>query len=231
MAFESGNLRKDVATTARAFSRLNYVHAFGHVSARLENSILITPTRPPLGAVRGTDLIEVDWEGKVVLGDASARPIEVFLHIGVYGQRADVNALCRTHAPHASVWPANGKAPAIQHGFGGIVRAVAMYDSCDLIHNNELGARAAVGLGAADGLILRGNGVLTVGRTVAEAAARMWSLEERCAQAMLQGPHPAAFSVDDLAARSRWYPAESERIWTWIKYLGSSNSVSGGGGT
>ena len=219
--------RENVATAARAFSRLQYVHAFGHVSLRLENSLLITPTRPPLAAVRSGDLIEVDFDGKVVSGDPSARPIEVFLHIGVYRTRADVGAICRTHAPHASIWPAIGEAPAIQHGFGGIVGTVATYDSCDLIHSAETGARAAASLGAANGLMLRGNGALTVGRTVAEAAVRMWSLEERCAQAWRQGNHPAPFTQEDLAARARWYPAEAERTWTWMKYLGSGDLPGG----
>jgi len=228
MACDPDDFREDVATAARAFSRLLYVHAFGHVSLRLENSLLITPTRPPLAVVGGGDLIEVDFDGEVVSGDASARPIEVFLHIGVYRARADVGAICRTHAPNASIWPANGQPPAIQHGFGGIVGAVATYDSCDLIHNPETGARAAGSLGSANGLMLRGNGVLTVGRTVAEAAVRMWSLEERCTQAWRQGNHPAPFTQEDLATRARWYPAEAERTWTWMKYLGSRD-FSGGG--
>ena len=85
--------------------------------------------------------------------------------------------------------------------------------------------RAAESLGPADALLLRGNGVLTVGRTLGEAAARMWSLEERCAQARRQGAYQAAFSAEDLAARARWYPAETERIWTWLRYLGSNNSA------
>jgi hypothetical protein len=53
----------------------------------------------------------------------------------------------------------------------------------------------------------------------------MWSLEERCAQARRQGAYPSPFSAEDLAARSRWYPAEAERIWTWLKYLGSERST------
>jgi HCOMODA/2-hydroxy-3-carboxy-muconic semialdehyde decarboxylase len=229
MSCGEDDLRKDIAAAGRAFSRLNYVHAFGHVSLRLEDSLLITPTRPPLAVQRAADIMEVDFDGKVMSGDAAARPIEVFLHIGIYKSRAAVGAICRTHAPCASTWPAKGEAPAIQHGFGGIARAVATYEACDLIHTAELGAEAATRLGDADALILRGNGVLTVGRTLAEAAARMWSLEERCAQALRQGAHPSPFSAEDLAARSRWYPAESERIWTWLKYLGSSDSNQEGG--
>jgi len=215
------DLRNDIAAAARAFSLLQYVHAFGHISVRLKRSLLITPTRPPLAVQRAADILEIDFDGKAVSGDASARPIEVFLHIGIYNARTAVEAICRTHAPCSSTWPANGEAPSIQHGFGGIAGVVATYDSCDLIHTAELGAAAATRLGDADALILRGNGVLTAGRTLGEAAARMWSLEERCAQARRQGPHASPFSAEDLAARSRWYPAESERVWTWLKYLGS----------
>jgi ribulose-5-phosphate 4-epimerase/fuculose-1-phosphate aldolase len=224
MPGDADNQRENVVAAARAFSRLGYVHAFGHVSVRRpdSNSLLITPTRPPLAVQCADNLIEVDFEGRVLAGDAAARPIEVFLHIGIYAAREDVRAICRTHAPFASVWPVGGKAPEIQHGFGGIVGEVATFDECDLIHNAEIGARAAKALARADALMLRGNGVLTVGRTLGEAAARMWSFEERCAQAARQGAHLAPFSADDLAARARWYPAEAERIWTWLKYLGSS---------
>jgi len=225
MSQSSDDPRKDIATLARAFSRLGYVHAFGHVSLRLEHSLLITPTRPPLGTQSAADVMEVDFKGDVRVGDRAARPIEVFLHLGIYAARADVRAICRTHAPYASTWPADGRAPAIQHGFGGIVGSVATLSACDLIHTADLGTRAAEGLGTSDALLLRGNGVLTVGRTLAEAAARMWSLEERCAQARRQGHYQAAFSAEDLAARARWYPAETERIWTWLKYLGSSEST------
>ena len=219
-------LREDIAAAARAFSWLRYVHAFGHVSARLEKSLWITPTRPPLGVQSAADILEIDFNGKVLAGDAAARPIEVYLHIGIYKAREDVRAICRTHAPFASVWPANGEAPAIQHGFGGIAGVVATYDGCDLIHTAELGSAAAARFGNADALLLRGNGVLTVGRTVGEAAARMWGLEERCVQAWRQGAHPAPFSEEDLAARSRWYAAESERVWNWLKQVGQASSLS-----
>ncbi len=224
MPGDADNQREDVVAAALAFSRLGYVHAFGHVSVRRpdSNSLLITPTRPPLALQCADDLIEVDFGGLVLAGDAAARPIEVFLHIGIYAARTDVRAICRTHAPFASAWPVGGKAPEIQHGFGGIVGDVATLDECDLIHSAEMGARAAGALGGANALMLRGNGVLTVGHNVGEAAARMWSLEERCAQAAKQGEHKAPFSTEDLAARARWYPAEAERVWNWLKYLGTS---------
>jgi ribulose-5-phosphate 4-epimerase/fuculose-1-phosphate aldolase len=89
-----------------------------------------------------------------------------------------------------------------------------------LIHNPSLGAAAAAALGNSDALILRGNGVLAVGASVGEAAARMWSLEERCAVALRQGSAATPFSVEELQARQRWYPAEQKRIWAWLQHLG-----------
>jgi HCOMODA/2-hydroxy-3-carboxy-muconic semialdehyde decarboxylase len=214
--------RNDIATAARAFSRLGYVRAFGHVSARLERSLLITPTQPPLAIQCATDVPEVNFQGDVTGGDRAVRPIEVFLHIGIYRARADVQAICRTHAPYASTWPSKGQLPPVEHGFGGLVGAIATSEACDLIHTADLGARAADRLGAANALLLRGNGVLTVGRTLGEAAARMRGLEERFAQASRQGTRQTPFRSEDLAARARWYPAETERIGIWLKHLGNS---------
>lgn len=224
MLADTDDTREDIATLARAFSRLNYVHAFGHISLRLEHSVLITPTRPPLAIQRAADVIEVDFDGNVTEGDRTARPIEIFLHLGIYAARADVRAICRTHAPYASTWPAEGKPPAVEHGFGGMVGEVATAEAYDLVHSADLGARTAQRLGGSDALLLRGNGALTVGPSLREAAARMWSLEERCAQASRQGVHSTHLTAEDLAARARWYPAETERIWIWLKYLGSSDS-------
>jgi ribulose-5-phosphate 4-epimerase/fuculose-1-phosphate aldolase len=213
---DTGRLREEVACAARAFAALGFVHAFGHVSARLASSVLITPTRPALATQRAADILETDFEGRVISGNADARPIEVFLHIGIYRVRADVAAICRTHAPAASLWR-GGSVPPIAHGFGGIAANVASHDEVDLIHNTSMGSAAAAALGNADALVLRGNGVLSVGRSVGEAAARMWGLEERCAVAQLEPG--AAFSPDQLRARERWYPAEEKRIWAWLQHL------------
>ena len=227
MSEQTARLREEVACAARAFAVLGYVHAFGHVSARLASSVLITPTRPPLAIQHAADILEVDFDGRVIGGDASSRPIEIFLHIGIYRARADVSAVCRTHAPAASLWPSAG-IPPIQHGFGGIAANVATFDGVDLIHEPSLGAAAAAALGVSDALILRGNGVLAVGASIAEAAARMWSLEERSAVALRQGAAGDPFTAAELQARQRWYPAEQNRIWLWLQHLGRSAAESRG---
>jgi HCOMODA/2-hydroxy-3-carboxy-muconic semialdehyde decarboxylase len=96
---------------------------------------------------------------------------------------------------------------------------VSVHDETDLIHNLDMGRRAAEALGDGDALILRGNGVLTVGATVGQAAANMWSLEERCAFDKLTPDRDRSFSPKELAARKNWYAAESERIWAWLQHV------------
>jgi HCOMODA/2-hydroxy-3-carboxy-muconic semialdehyde decarboxylase len=215
---ETERLREDLVAAAHGFAKLGYMHAFGHVSARRKASILITPTRPPFAAQGPSDIIEVGFDGAVLSGDRQARPLEVFLHLGIYRARVDVHAICRAHPPAASLWWGDALLP-VQHGFGGIVGELAGHDFVDLIHNAELGGAAAQSLGGAGGLFLRGNGALTVGKDVGEAAARMWSLEERCAFALRQGGKPTPFSDENLRDRQRWYAAEAERIWAWLKQL------------
>jgi ribulose-5-phosphate 4-epimerase/fuculose-1-phosphate aldolase len=213
--------RADVIAAARALVALGYIHAFGHVSIRYGEGLLITPTRPPFWLQREQDLLDVDFAGTVTGGEAQARPLEVFLHIGVYQARPDVMAICRTHAPSASTWPPNGKAPPIAHGFGGIIGDVAIYGDCDLVHDPARGQQAARALGTAQGLLLRGNGALAVGSSLGQAAARMWSLEERCAYALRQRDSNGAFGAEEYQARKRWYAAEEARVWTWMKTLGT----------
>jgi ribulose-5-phosphate 4-epimerase/fuculose-1-phosphate aldolase len=67
-------------------------------------------------------------------------------------------------------------------------------------------------------VILRGNGAVTVGATVAEAVARMWVLE---ASAVLNATAAAVGTPvplpDDEQAAWRAVAAELlPRIWTWI---------------
>ena len=211
-------LKADVATAARAFAKLGYVHAFGHVSARAGARIFITPTAPPLATQTAEDVLELDDDGNVTAGAAQARPIEAFLHLAIYRARVDVGAICRTHSPSSELWWGDAP-PPIQHGFGGIVGKLASWDDSDLVHDAERGARAAEKLGEADGLFLRGNGSLTVGRDVAEAAARAWSLEQRCALALRGGADRSVFHRDELRKRRRWYAAESARVWCWLSQL------------
>ena len=94
---DNPRLREEVACAARAFAALGFVHAFGHVSARLASTLLITPTRPPLATQRAADILETDFEGLVISGTADAtshRGVSAYWNLSGARRR-------RRHLPHA----------------------------------------------------------------------------------------------------------------------------------
>ena len=157
------DLAAEVAEVARILARLGYVHAFGHVSARIPagegGRVLLTPTFPPLGELAAADVLELDAEGRLLGGVAGHRPLEAPLHLAVYAARPDVGAICRVHAPAVAAAAAVGEAPPLLHGFGGMVEPVAVWDDPDLVAGGPVGGRVAGVLGDAPAMLLAGSGV------------------------------------------------------------------------
>ncbi len=204
-----------IAEVARIISRAGLVEAFGHVSARSGDGILITPTRP-LGGTTESDVLEIDAEGRPV-GEAEDVPLEAALHAAVYAAREDVGAIVRTHSPAAVAAGASGEVPPLVHGLGGLAGEVAICDRIDLVSDAGAGGQVAGALGPASNLLLRGNGSFSVGTDLAEAAVKALYLEERCLVGGQTKPD-RQFDEAQLAARSRWFAAESERAWAWMRW-------------
>jgi HCOMODA/2-hydroxy-3-carboxy-muconic semialdehyde decarboxylase len=209
----------EVAAAARALARLGFVHAFGHVSARGPDGagVLLTPTRPPLGALEAGDLLELDADGRPLPAQATRTPIEAPMHLAVYAGRPEVGAICRTHAPATAAWASTGAVPPLLHGFGGMVEPVAVWDDPDLIATWAAARLVATALGDAPALLLRGNGGLAVGATLDEALARAWCLEDRCRLALAVGDRARPLTRAELERRRRWYDAETARLAAWLR--------------
>jgi HCOMODA/2-hydroxy-3-carboxy-muconic semialdehyde decarboxylase len=170
-------LTADVTVAARALSRLGLVTAFGHVSARTDEGLTITP---------GTDLAIVEEDRLVFVPfDAVSlppgAPAEAWLHLALYRARPDVLAIARAQPPSAIAAAAPGLPLRPLHGqaawLGG---SVPVHDDARLLRTAELAAAAASALPAGEALLLRGNGAVTTGDTPALAATRMWLLSVTC---------------------------------------------------
>jgi len=74
----------------------------GNISCRLDSGlILITPTRMCKADVKPEDILTVDMDGRVIEG--SRRPsTEAKMHLCIYKERADVNAVVHAHPPIAT---------------------------------------------------------------------------------------------------------------------------------
>jgi L-fuculose-phosphate aldolase len=157
----------------------------GNLSARLdENHVLCTPSGLCKGLMTADQLIVIDMEGRKVEtsfgADPELRPTsEVPMHLEVYRQRPDVDAVVHAHPPItvalsiAGISLADcmlpevivnlGLVPTAEYATPASVENVTAVS--DLIANH-------------DGIILQRHGALTVGRCLMDAFMRLESLEQ-----------------------------------------------------
>jgi L-fuculose-phosphate aldolase len=80
----------------------------GNLSVRLsDNRILSTPTCMSKGAMRTSDLVIVDREGRVVSGKRNVSS-EIGMHLLIYRLRPDVKGIVHAHPPTATGFAAAG---------------------------------------------------------------------------------------------------------------------------
>lgn len=208
-------VRAAVAATARMLARAGLVRAFGHVSARVGADVAITSVRP-MATATPDDVVVVTGGGAPVAGPADELPIETPMHLAVLAARPDVGAICRGHPAAAIAWGAHLRPLPLLHGLGALAgRHVAVHDDLDLIADRAAGEAVARTLGEDHAVLLHANGGLAVGATLAEAATRLWYLEERAAVALAAPDRP---HVDDVTwrMRMRHSPAELARAQRWF---------------
>lgn len=71
----------------------------GNLSARVEGGWLLTPTNSSLGSLDPERLAQLDADGRHVAGDPPTK--EVWLHLALYAERPDAQAIVHLHSTHA----------------------------------------------------------------------------------------------------------------------------------
>lgn len=71
----------------------------GNISVRLQDGWLLTPTNACLGQLDPARLAKLDWDGRLLSGDAPSK--EAFLHRAMYEQRSGAGAIVHLHSTHA----------------------------------------------------------------------------------------------------------------------------------
>jgi HCOMODA/2-hydroxy-3-carboxy-muconic semialdehyde decarboxylase len=172
-----GVLRGEVAEAARVLARLGLVTAFGHVSARAGDSMLITPAAD-LAGVSAASVIEVPLAARALPAGA---PAEAWAHLALYRARPDAAAIARAQPAAAFAVAAVTTVMVPVHGQAAwLGESVPVYGDAALLRSADRAERAASCLPAGEALLLRGNGALTLGAAPGLAVARMWLLAAAC---------------------------------------------------
>jgi L-ribulose-5-phosphate 4-epimerase len=215
-------LKKDVVSACRILSRQNLVQGFGHVSARIIDSdrFIITP-RISLALVTEAELLTMNFNGEVVAGDHPA-PFEAALHASLMRMKPRVNAITRIHARVANMFSVTGRKLEPVHNHGSFFAGgVPVFYRPDLISTPQLGQDVASTIGDQPAVLLRGNGQVTVGRTVPEAVMMAIYLEEAAEilHGALQIGTPIPLTTDESAKRQveALPPVDLERAWNYFK--------------
>lgn len=87
----------------------NFTPGFsGNLSARYDDSIIITATGTANGYLKKDDLSVIDFEGNLING--SKKPSsEKMLHVKFYQMRPDINYIFHVHSPYLTAFAAAGK--------------------------------------------------------------------------------------------------------------------------
>jgi L-ribulose-5-phosphate 4-epimerase len=215
-------LKNDVVSACRILSREKLVQGFGHVSARIIDSdrFIITP-RISLALVTEAELLTMNLDGDVVAGDHPA-PFEAALHAAIMRMKPRVNAITRIHARVANIFSVTDRKLEPVHNHGSFFTGgVPAFYRPDLISTAQLGEEVASTLGDQPAVLLRGNGQVTVGRTVPEAVMMAIYLEEAAEilYGALQIGTPIPLTVDEAAKRQveALPPVDLERAWNYFK--------------
>jgi L-fuculose-phosphate aldolase len=154
----------------------------GNLSVRLnENSILITPAGINKEAVTKSEMVNISIEGQILAG-VHQPSSEYRLHLEIYKQRPDINAICHAHPIYATSFAVAGK-PLDK------VILPEMVDAIGLIPLSEYGIPGTADLARKvgklakdfDSILIKNHGAVTLGENLEEAYNRM-ELTERYAR-------------------------------------------------
>jgi ribulose-5-phosphate 4-epimerase/fuculose-1-phosphate aldolase len=223
------SLKRDVVSACRILSQQKLVEGFGHVSARIPDSdlFLITP-RIALALVEESRLLTINLDGRVIEGEHPA-PFEIWLHTAILQSKPRINAITRIHARTANIFSVTNRKLEAVHNHGSFfTNGVPVFPTPDLISTERLGEAVARALGGEPAILLRGNGQVTVGRTIPEAVMMAIYLEE--AAEILHGalqigkPIPLTTKESKQRQLEALPPVDMERAWNFYKNRSESGS-------
>lgn len=215
-------LKKDIVSACRILSRRKLVEGFGHVSARIPDTdrFLMTP-RISLALVTENELLTMNQAGEVIEGGHAA-PFEAWLHTAIMKSQPRVGAVTRIHARVANIFSVTDRKLEPVHNHGSFFAGgVPVYAKPDLISSETLGSEVSRALGDRPAILLRGNGQVTVGRTIPEAVMMAIYLEEAAEVLFgaLQIGTPIPLTLHESKQRQveALPPVDMERAWNFFK--------------
>jgi ribulose-5-phosphate 4-epimerase/fuculose-1-phosphate aldolase len=183
---EEWHMRVDLAAAYRLVALYGWEDLiFTHISARVpgpEHHFLINPYGMMFDEISASSLVKIDLSGKKVEeSEYLVNPAGFTIHSAVHAAREDALCVMHLHTDYgiAVSVQKEGLLPISQQSLFPL-SSLAYHDYEGLALNDDEKPRLVADLGEKRNLILRNHGLLTVGKTVAEAFLSMFILERAC---------------------------------------------------
>jgi ribulose-5-phosphate 4-epimerase/fuculose-1-phosphate aldolase len=183
---EEWQARVDLAAAYRLVSLYGWDDLiFTHISARVpggEHHFLLNPYGMMFEEVTASSLVKIDLQGnKVMESPYFINPAGFTIHSAVHQAREDALCVMHLHTRNGIAVSAqkDGLLPLSQQAMFAL-GSLAYHDYEGLALDEEEKPRLVADFGDKKYLILRNHGLLTIGRTVAEAFLGMFLLERAC---------------------------------------------------
>jgi len=206
-ASERLHRKQRLAAAFRLFSKFGFDEGVaGHITARdpeLSDHFWVNPFGMHFGHVRASDLILVNDHGEVVEGDRPVNTAAFAIHSQVHAARPDVVAAAHAHSVYGKSWSALGRPldPITQDVCAFFEDHAVFDDYTGVVLDIEEGKRIAHTLEGNKAIILRNHGLLTVGRSVEEAAWWFITMERSCQAQLLASSAGTPVLIDPEMAR------------------------------
>jgi len=172
-------IRAEIVEVGRRLYARGYVASNdGNISARLDDTRLVTtPRSVSKGFMTPDMMVVVDYEGKKLGGDRDASS-ELPMHLEIYRNRPDVNAVVHAHPPTATGFAVAG-IPLTRAVLAEVVTTLGSVPIAEYgtPSTAELPDAVRKYIKAHDGMLLANHGAVTCGTSVLNAHFKMETIE------------------------------------------------------
>ena len=178
-------MRVDLAACHRLSAHFGYSDIiWNHITARVpgeKDHFLLNRFGMRFDEVTASSLVKLDLDGNVLEGPKDLNITGFVIHSAIHAAREDIVCVMHAHTPGGVAVAAleSGLLPVAQDAMMFYER-IGYHDYEGLSTNVEERERLAANLGKHFAMIMRNHGLLTAGKTVAEAFIRMHYLERAC---------------------------------------------------
>jgi ribulose-5-phosphate 4-epimerase/fuculose-1-phosphate aldolase len=183
---DEDRLRVDLAACYRLVALYGWDDlVFTHISARVpgpDHHFLINPYGTMFHEITASSLVKVDLRGrKVAPSPHEINPAGFTIHSAIHSAREDAACVLHVHSVNGVAVSAQdeGLQPLSQHAMFAL-GSLGYHDYEGVALGEDEKPRLVRDLGTKRALILRNHGLLTVGRSIAEAFVAMYFLETAC---------------------------------------------------